>query len=75
MKKKKIIQKILADDFDFSGNVFIDSNLIGSGDIFFAIRNGNNYVEQAIAKGAYPIYDRELNVNAGKKVDDTITFM
>lgn len=75
MKKKKIFQKILADDFDFSGNVFIDSNLVGSGDIFFAIRNGNNYVEQAIANGAYPIYDRELNVNAGKKVDDTITFM
>ncbi len=74
MKKSEIFQELLESDFNFSGTVCIDSRLLKKGDIFFAIRKGNAYVESAIQKGCYPIYDEGEYIQ-GKKVDDTVAYM
>ena len=74
MKKSEIFQELLESNFNFSGTVCIDSRLLKKGDIFFAIRKGNAYVESAIQKGCYPIYDEGEYIQ-GKKVDDTVAYM
>ena len=74
MKKSEIFQELLESNFNFSGAVCIDSRLLKKGDIFFAIRKGNAYVESAIQKGCYPIYDEGEYIQ-GKKVDDTVAYM
>lgn len=74
MRKKEIFKEILNVDFDFSGDVCLNSNDVKKGDIFFAIRKGNDYVKQATEKGAFAIYDI-ADYDKGLKVKDTIEFM
>lgn len=74
MTKDEILKKLTKSNFEFSGNSCIDSRILKKGDIFFAIRNGNNYVESAIEKGAFPIYDKG-EYSIGLKVDDSIQYM
>ncbi|WP_068448919.1 UDP-N-acetylmuramoyl-tripeptide--D-alanyl-D-alanine ligase [Caviibacter abscessus] len=75
MNKREVFRRILNENFDFSGQVCMDSKLAKKGDIFFAIRGGNKYIEEVIKKGAYPIYDCDKDFNIGKKVNDTVSFM
>ena len=60
-------------------NVQIDSRKVGVGDLFFAIRGGNDFVEDALLKGAsFVIYDSEnINCTSEKavKCSDTVTFL
>ncbi len=60
-------------------NVVMDSKKVGEGDIFIAIRGGNEYIDEAFAAGAsFVIYDKEeinhTNKNA-VKVKDSIEFL
>ena len=60
-------------------NVVMDSKKVGEGDIFIAIRGGNDYIDEAFAAGAsFVIYDKEeinhTNKNA-VKVKDSIEFL
>lgn len=74
MNKKEIFKQILKKDFEFSGDVQIDSRLLKKGDIFFAIGNGNDYVKDAINIGAFPIYEKN-KYNCGLKVNDSVEFL
>lgn len=74
MTKTEIFKKIIKTDFNFSGRVCIDSRMLEKGDIFIAIRNGNNFVNTAIQKGCFPIYDNG-EYEVGLKVDDSSEFI
>lgn len=75
MSKKEILKKILNENFEFSERVCMDSKQVEKGDIFFAIRGGNKYIDEVLQKGAYPIYDCDKTFSIGKKVNDTVSFM
>lgn len=61
--------------------VVMNSKEIEKGDLFIAIRGGNNFVNEALLKGAYVVYDNEsikLDENNKEKaflVEDSIIFM
>ena len=61
--------------------VVMNSKEIEKGDLFIAIRGGNNFVNESLLKGAYVVYDNEsikLDVNNKEKaflVEDSIIFM
>lgn len=74
MSKNEILEKLTNSNFNFSGDVCIDSRIVKKGDIFFAIRNGNNFVEEVIQKGAFPIYDKGDH-SIGLKVEDSVLFL
>lgn len=74
MSKSEILIKLTNSKFNFSGNICIDSRIAKKGDIFFAIRNGNNFVEEVIQKGAFPIYDKG-EYSVGLKVENSISFL
>lgn len=58
-------------------NVVMDSRNISSGSLFFAIQNGNQYVQEALDKGASLVIADGYSENHEKviKVKDTILFM
>lgn len=63
---------ILKEDFE----VVMDSRLVKKGSLFIAINKGNEYVKEAIEKGAFVIYDKEdLNLENAFYVKNSIEFM
>lgn len=74
MEKSEIFKVILNSDFEFSAKVCIDSREVKKGDIFIAIRNGNNFVKDVIEKGGFPIYEKG-DYTVGLKVKDSIKFL
>lgn len=64
-------------------NIVIDSKKIKNGDLFVAIRGGNNYIEEAVDKGALVVYDKKeadnylCNLKKEKifYVEDSIKFL
>lgn len=64
-------------------NISMDSKKIEEGDLFVAIRGGNNYIEEALNKGALVVYDKQDSSNHLTKlqkerifyVDDSIYFL
>lgn len=77
MKKKEILNNLLNTNFNFSGRVSIDTRDISDGDIFFAINKGNEYIEEAISKNAFVIYDKkvEKKYENALYVENTVSFM
>lgn len=85
MKKNHIFKKTLEDskikvlsDIEVINNVLIDSKKLSENDVFIAIRGGNNYIQDAVDRKAYVIYDDILqNVNYSKAflVEDSIQFL
>ena len=79
--KREILKNILKKYFkniEKINKVCIDSREASENDLFFAIRGGNNFVEEALNKGAYVIYDKkDKNLENEKcyKVDDSIKFL
>jgi UDP-N-acetylmuramoyl-tripeptide--D-alanyl-D-alanine ligase len=86
-KKLKTFTKVLIEYFQklniklpenvFIKNVQMDSNKVEKGSLFIAINNGNNYINQALEKGAeIVISDRESNDDVRViKVPNSIIFL
>lgn len=81
MNRKKL-NEILKEYFDLKNseirNVVIDSRQVNENDLFIAIRGGNNFVEEALNKGAYVVFDEQnLNIKTSKAlfVKDSIEFI
>lgn len=61
--------------------ISMNSKEIGNGDLFLAIRGGNKFVNEALKKGAYVVYDdknTEIEENYENRaffVDDTVLFL
>ncbi|TDT69854.1 UDP-N-acetylmuramoyl-tripeptide--D-alanyl-D-alanine ligase [Hypnocyclicus thermotrophus] len=79
--KREILKKILKKYFkkiEKINKICIDSREVMENDLFFAIRGGNNYIKEALNKGAYVIYDKNgENIVNEKcyKVKDSIEFL
>lgn len=68
------LKKIKKSEYIFDKNtklkkVFINSKEVMNEDLFVAIRGGNNFVNEALEKGAYVVYDNE-NVLINEKFKD-----
>lgn len=61
--------------------VVMNSKNIKKGDLFIAIRGGNNFVNEALSKGAYAVYDDDRigidldNEDKAFLVEDTVLFI
>ncbi|VWL85798.1 UDP-N-acetylmuramoyl-tripeptide--D-alanyl-D-alanine ligase [Oceanivirga miroungae] len=77
MNKSEILNKLLNTNYIFSGRISIDSRDIESGDIFFAINKGNEYIKEAIDKNAFVVYDKKSDIEYKNAlyVKDTVSFM
>ena len=86
--KLKLFTKILIDYFQklrvsipkelSIKNIQMDSKKVNEGSLFIAINNGNNYIDEALQKGAELIIcDREIATNNSKviKVENSINFL
>lgn len=85
MKKNHIFKKTLEEfgielfsDVELINNVLIDSKKLSENDVFIAIRGGNNYIQDAIDKNAYVIYDdtsQNINYTKAFLVNDSVEFL
>lgn len=79
--KKKALEEVLGKKIDFINdnfNVKMDSKLLNKNDVFIAIKGGNNYIEEAIDKGASLIICENLSYVNFKNViivEDSIKFI
>lgn len=79
--KKEALEEVLGKKIDFINdclNIKMDSKLLNKNDIFIAIKGGNNYIEQAIDKGASLIIcenKKYLNYKNIIVVNDSIKFI
>ena len=78
----KILTEILSKKYNLDkiqeiSNVVMDSRKVEKGDLFLAINNGNNYIDEVLAKDvALVIADNYMGNDARViKVEDTITTM
>lgn len=73
----KFNKKISNIEIEEIKNISIDSRNLKENDLFFAINNGNNYINEAITKGALVISDKKTEDNYKNVVyvDDTVSFM
>ena len=84
MNKAEVFQsffnKVEISDFEIN-NISINSKELGKNDIFVAIRGGNNFVNEALEKGAFAVYDSktlkidEKYANRAFFVNDSIEFL
>lgn len=82
MDKNKIICDLLNIKNDININkVSMNSKELENGDLFIAIRGGNNFIDEALKQGAYVIYDnKDVNINKENEnrvffVEDSIEFL
>lgn len=88
MKKRDVFVALLEEEnIEFEreiidiNNIEMNSKKVKNKDLFIAIRGGNNFVNEALSKGAFVIYDNsDIEVKKGfeKKaffVDDSIKFL
>ena len=79
--KKEALEEVLGKKIEFINdyfNVKMDSKLLNKNDVFIAIKGGNNYIEEAIDKGASLIVCESLNYVNFKNViivEDSIKFI
>ncbi len=84
--KKNYIFKMTLEEFGISNfldiseinNVLINSGEVQENDLFIAIRGGNSYIQEAVEKGAYVIYDDDKKKPPYPKaflVNDSIKFL
>ena len=84
MNKAEVFQsffnKVEISDFEIN-NISINSKELGKNDIFVAIRGGNNFVNEALEKGAFAVYDSktlkidEKYANRAFFVNDSVEFL
>lgn len=80
-KKKQFYQTLIENKFEIEEvkNIVIDSRLVEAGDIFFAIRGGNDYVEDVLKKKASLVFydDEKIKIDDKRAiyVPDTIEFL
>lgn len=78
MIKLKCLRNLIGKNTELKEDfkVIMDSNLACENSLFFAINNGNKYAKEAQEKGSFVIYDdKNLNIENGFYVKDTIKFM
>lgn len=88
MKKRDVFVALLEEEnIEFEreiidiNNIEMNSKKVKNKDLFIAIRGGNNFVNEALSKGAFVIYDNsDIEIKKGfeKKaffVDDSIKFL
>lgn len=74
--KRDIFKKLLASNFNFNGEVTMDSRTVKEGSIFFAINSGNKFVKEALDKGAFVVCDNsDIEDDNVLKVYNTVEFM
>lgn len=77
MNKSEVFQSFFnrekISDFEIN-NVSINSKELGKNDVFIAIRGGNNFVNEALEKGAFAVYDSEV-VNVDEKYAERAFFV
>lgn len=74
--KRDIFKKLLASNFNFNGEVTMDSRTVKEGSIFFAINSGNKFVREALDKGAFVVCDNsDIEDDNVLKVYNTVEFM
>ena len=77
MNKAEVFQsffnKVEISDFEIN-NISINSKELGKNDVFIAIRGGNNFVSEALEKGAFAVYDSET-VKIDEKYEERAFFV
>lgn len=78
MDKLEILEEIIGAKIPILKSNFkitMDSRMADNNTVFFAINKGNDFVDEALKKGAYVIFDKGYEKENSFLVDDTIKFM